>query len=174
MTDSATTIRPARFPEDAATLRELFRLYAQGLGVDLGFQDFEAELAGLPGKYAPPEGAALLAESAGGMVVGCVAMRPLGKGTCEMKRLFLRPKARGLGLGRVLAQAIVAEARKAGYSRMVLDTLATMTGALSVYRGLGFAETAPYYHNPLAGVVFLALDLAAPSERDRQPPEGVT
>lgn len=154
------TIRPARFPAETDSVRHLFRLYAEGLGLDLGFQDFEAELAALPGKYAPPSGATLLAERSDGLVLGCVAMRPHDGPTCEMKRLFLRPEARGLGLGRALAQAIIQHARDAGYRRMVLDTLATMRGALAVYRGLGFQPIPPYYHNPLEGVVFMALDLA--------------
>ena len=153
------TIRPARLPEDLPTVRALFRDYAAGLGVDLGFQGFEAELADLPGRYAAPAGAILLAWGDAGTALGCVAMRPLSGGLCEMKRLYLRPAARGLGLGRDLGLTILAAARAAGHRRMVLDTLDSMTPALTLYAGLGFAEIAPYYENPLTGVVYLGRDL---------------
>lgn len=154
-------IRDANFPADAATLLRLFREYAEWLGVDLGFQDFEAELASLPGKYTRPGGCALLAQDADGQVHGCVAMRPLKDDICEMKRLYLRPEARGTGLGRKLADAVIAAARQAGYRHMVLDTLDHMQGALRLYDRLGFRPVDPYYHNPVPGAVYLGLDLSA-------------
>ena len=153
------TIRDAKFPDDAPQLARLFRDYVEWLGVDLGFQDFEAELAGLPGKYAPPGGCALLAEVTGGRAIGCVAMRPLRGDICEMKRLYLRPDARGTGLGRRLAENVIRAARQAGYRRMVLDTLDHMQGALRLYDRLGFQQIPPYYHNPMPGAVYLGRDL---------------
>lgn len=150
-------IRPAA-AKDMPELAALFREYAQSLGVPLDFQGFDAELAELPGKYAPPEGAALMAWL-DDEAIGCVAMRPLAPGEAEMKRLYLRPKGRGTGAGRALALAVIAAARKAGYARMRLDTLASMDAAIGLYRSLGFAETAAYYHNPLPDAVYLALEL---------------
>lgn len=153
-----TNIRPARFPGDAPLLRTLFREYAGWLNVDLDFQGFEAELADLPGAYAPPGGMTLIAEQ-DGAALGCVAMRPLTGDTCEMKRLWLRPEARGLGLGRALAEHLFQAARDAGYRRMALDTLDHMTDALRLYERLGFHPVPAYYHNPLPGAVYLARDL---------------
>jgi ribosomal protein S18 acetylase RimI-like enzyme len=135
-------------------VRELFREYAVWLGVDLYFQDFEMELATLPGKYASPGGAILLCY-ADGVLAGCVAMRPLTYACCEMKRLWLREPFRGRGLGALLTQSILAQARRAGYRRMRLDTLPHMRAALTLYRRLGFEEIAPYYPNPLPGTVYL-------------------
>ncbi|MGE0764836.1 MAG: GNAT family N-acetyltransferase [Hyphomicrobiaceae bacterium] len=155
-------IAPATSPADMAAAAELMRAYAASLGVDLAFQDFSAELATLPGKYAPPRGALLIARDAGGEPVGCVALRPLGDdGGCEMKRLYVAPEGRGVGLGRRLAQAIIAEARSLGCREMRLDTLPSMRGAIALYRSLGFVATAPYYDTPIAGTVFLRLDLGA-------------
>jgi ribosomal protein S18 acetylase RimI-like enzyme len=151
-------IRPARFPQDLQSVRDVFREYADSLGFDLCFQGFEAELAELPGKYAEPRGRVLLAEE-DGQVVGCVAMRPLDDGACEMKRLYVRPQARGAQLGRRLAQRICDEARSAGYRRICLDTLATMTAALALYESLGFAPIAPYIYNPIPGARFLGREL---------------
>ena len=150
----------ASSPQDLALARELFLEYAESLGFSLCFQGFDHELATLPGRYAPPHGGLLLARAEDGRFAGCVALRPLeDEGRCEMKRLYVRPWARGTGLGRRLAVAIVDEARRRGHREMVLDTLDTMTPALGLYRSLGFEPVAPYTPNPLPGAVFLALDL---------------
>lgn len=151
-------IRPADLPRDLSEVRSLFREYANGLGIDLDFQGFEAEMAALPGKYAAPQGRLLLAWS-GTEAVGCVALRPLDESACEMKRLYVRPRARGEQLGRRLAQRICEEAREAGYSRICLDTLATMAPAQKLYQSLGFTPIAPYVFNPIPETRFLALDL---------------
>lgn len=155
-----TTIRAARFPDDLDLVRCLFREYADGLGVDLGFQDFSAELAQLPGKYGAPGGAVLIAQAAD-TVLGCVAMRPIDAQCCEMKRLFVRPAGRGQGMGAALARAICVAARAAGYHRMRLDTLPTMHAAQALYASMGFREIPAYVFNPVAGARFLELDLAA-------------
>lgn len=144
-----------------AIIRRLFREYQQDLGVDLCFQSFEEELAGLPGRYGPPGGAILLAHHRC-HAAGCVALRDLGKGVCEMKRMFVRPRFRGLGLGRALAEAIVSEGRRLGYRTMKLDTVPKLQTALSIYRDLGFRKTAPYCHNPLQGAIYLAKRLSIP------------
>lgn len=151
-------IRPARGAIDVASAARLFRAYQAWLGIELCFQDFEAELASLPGAYAPPRGELLLAESAG-EPIGCVALRPLEHGICEMKRLYVGPEWRGAGLGRSLARAIIAAARAAGYDRMRLDTLERLRAANLLYRDLGFLPCAPYCHNPLEGAVFMELQL---------------
>jgi len=154
-------IRPAR-AGDIETVRDLFRDYARSLDFDLCFQGFDAELAGLPGAYAPPEGALLVAER-DGAIIGTVAMRPNAPGIAEMKRLYIRPAARGLGLGRRLAEAIIAAAADAGYARMRLDTVRSMAAAAALYRDLGFVEIAPYYeNNPLPDVLYFERVLTAP------------
>ena len=145
-------------PHDVETVRTLFREYQASLGVDLGFQDFEAELAALPGEYVRPRGRLLLALDEGA-AAGCVAMRPLADDTCEMKRLYVRPAHRATGLGRQLAERIIDEARSAGYRCMYLDTLPSMAGAQRLYERLGFRDIPPYRYNPIAGTRFLGLDL---------------
>lgn len=154
-----TEIRAPGAPGDLREVQRLFREYSASLDVDLRFQGFEEELASLPGKYAPPGGRLLLAWD-GDRAVGCVALRPIGDDRCEMKRLYVSPEARGLQLGRKLAERVCREAREIGYRRIFLDTLATMTAAQALYRSLGFRPTEPYVYNPIAGAEFLALDLA--------------
>lgn len=148
--------------EELPDVRALFTEYAASLGFSLAFQGFEAELASLPGRYAPPGGCILLARGAQGLA-GCVAMRPLDASTCEMKRLFVRPAFLGRGVGRHLAEAVVGEARAAGYARMRLDTVPAMQAALGLYRSLGFRDIQPYTDNPLPGARFLELRLAGQS-----------
>jgi GNAT superfamily N-acetyltransferase len=151
-------IRAAEVPRDLDVVRGLFREYAGTLTTDLCFQNFEAELAGLPGKYEPPRGRLLLAWN-GADAVGCIAMRPLDADACEMKRLYVQPRVRGERLGRRLVERICEEARGAGYSRICLDTLPTMTQAIQLYTNMGFSQIEPYVYNPVPGAIFLALDL---------------
>ena len=151
-------IRPARIPDEIPAAQALFRAYAASLDVDLSFQDFASELAGLPGDYAPPRGALLVATD-GTTLAACVALRPLDGDACEMKRLWVSASHRGQGLGRAMAEAILGEARRLGYGRMRLDTLPGMTGAQALYRALGFHEIEPYRHNPVAGARFMELAL---------------
>lgn len=149
-------------------IRQLFREYQEWLGVDLCFQGFEAELAALPGKYAPPRGALLLAMDTA-EAVGCVGVRSLAGDACEMKRLYVRPQRRGHGVGRSLAVAAIAAAREAGYRLMRLDTLERLREAMRLYESLGFVRVSPYYANPLPGVVYweLLLDTAGAQTRSR-------
>jgi GNAT superfamily N-acetyltransferase len=146
-------IRPATI-SDLDEIRALLREYAAWLEVDLCFQNFEQELAGLPGEYAPPRGRLLIAEGA-----GCIALRTIDDETCEMKRLYVRPEHRGLGLGRSLVLAIIEEARGIGYRRIRLDTMPKMAGAQSLYGSLGFRDIAAYRYNPEPGARFLELEL---------------
>jgi ribosomal protein S18 acetylase RimI-like enzyme len=158
-------IVPVHRPEDVVAARELFLEYAQGLGIDLSFQGFDDEVRDLPGAYAPPQGCLLLALAEAGSPVetrrplGCVAVRRLDAETAEMKRLYLRPAARGLGLGRTLAEAALAEARRLGYRRLRLDTLPGMEAAQALYRDLGFREIPAYRANPVPGARFLEIEL---------------
>jgi ribosomal protein S18 acetylase RimI-like enzyme len=153
------TITPARIPDDLDLVRTLFTEYANEQTVELCFQNFTAELAGLPGAYDTPAGRLLLAWGAGGPA-GCVALRPRDAGDVEMKRLFVRPAARGRGVGRRLAETILVEARAMNARRVLLDTLPTMTAAIELYRRLGFVEIPPYRPNPLPGALFLARTVA--------------
>jgi len=138
---------------------ELFLEYAKSLGFSLCFQNFEQELAGLPGDYCPPEGRLLLAKYEG-QLAGCVALHKINDSICEMKRLYLRPQFRGKGLGRVLADRVIAEARQIGYRFMRLDTVEpVMKDAVAVYRKIGFKEIAPYRPNPIAGALYMELEL---------------
>ena len=159
-----TPVTPAQ--RDAT--RAIFKEYAVHSGVDLCFQNFDAELAGLPGDYAAPQGCLLLA-MVGGEVAGCCAMRPLDTvdypNACEMKRLFVRRPFRRFGLGRLLAQALIEQAEQAGYSTLLLDTLDDMEAARGLYAELGFEEIPPYYYNPLPGAHYLKVDLSAPFTR---------
>jgi GNAT superfamily N-acetyltransferase len=155
------TIRQASTAQEIALARELFGEYAAWLaerGADLSLQAFAAELAGLPGLYAPPRGRLLLAW-AGRETSGTVALRPIGESVCEMKRLYVRPAFRGLGFGRKLAQWIIAEARAIGYATMKLDTLPLNREAIQLYRELGFTECPPYHQSPYAHTIFMELDL---------------
>jgi ribosomal protein S18 acetylase RimI-like enzyme len=153
-----TRIREARLDE-MELVGQLFREYAASLEVDLEFQDFARELAKLPGEYVEGSGGALLLAWQEGSCCGCVALRAFDEGRCEMKRLYVRQSARGLGLGRRLAEASVERARAFGYRRMLLDTLPSMREAQELYRRLGFVETAPYRFNPVPGTTFLELEL---------------
>jgi GNAT superfamily N-acetyltransferase len=148
---------------DISAVRMLFEAYAASLPIDLGYQAFADELAGLPGKYAPPCGALLLARDENGTPLGCVALRPLADaGCCEMKRLYLRPAARRHGLGRALAEAVIGAARRIGYDELRLDTLGSMPEARKLYEQLGFRPIAPYYAPTPPGTVFLSLGLQEP------------
>ena len=156
----ALNIREAALPHDLQTVRTLFVEYAESLDFSLCFQGFDDELAGLPGKYAPPAGRIWLAEVADGALAGCVAIRPIGEQDAEIKRLYVRPDFRGRALGKQLADHTVAFAREAGYAALRLDTIAeTMAAAEGLYIAMGFVETAPYYDNPVPGATFYALDL---------------
>lgn len=156
-TDIAIVAASARH---IAATRELIAEYGASLGVDLSYQNFAEELASLPGAYAPPRGALLIAE-AGTDFVGCIAMRPLSDHICEMKRLYVRPQWRATGLGRRLALAILDQGRRAGYRAIRLDTLPSMTAARALYLSLGFRAVPPYYPSPVAGTAFLEFDLAS-------------
>ncbi|GAB1741887.1 hypothetical protein NU219Hw_g7293t1 [Hortaea werneckii] len=165
-------ISPAETQEDLHAVLQLFEAYALALGIDLSFQDFAAEVANLPGKYALPTGCLLLARDTEGRSVGCVGFRPLsvdgndgGDGTdtaglcCEMKRLYVDPSQRGSGMGKMLAERVIVEARRMGYQRMRLDTLPSMQSARALYKALGFREIEPYYRTPIQGTIFMELEL---------------
>ena len=151
-------ILQAHASEHLAIIRELFTEYARSIDIDLCFQGFDRELAELPGRYAPPEGRLLLVLE-NQIPAGCVAVRKLDDGACEMKRLYVRPALRGCGVGRQLAAESIAAAREIGYARMRLDTLCSMTPAIALYESLGFQRIAPYYDNPSGAAVFMELKL---------------
>lgn len=159
---TAVKIEPVRSNQDIRDTAVLFAAYAKSLGLDLGFQGFDTELKSLPGKYAPPAGEILLARDANGITVGCVAVRPLAPPSCcEMKRLYILPSGRGLGLGKQLVHAILEVASSLGYKEIKLDTLESMVEAISLYTKAGFFQTAAYYNTPLNGTVFLVRDLSS-------------
>ncbi len=158
MSRAAFRIVTATQPSEVEQVRALVHEYAAALGVDLGFQDFAREMREFPGEYTPPEGSLLLATS-GEELAGCVGLRPLELGICEMKRLYVRSRYRGQGLGQQLAHAVITEARALGYSAMRLDTLPSMQAAIGLYRELGFQPIAPYYWNPVEGALFFELKL---------------
>jgi GNAT superfamily N-acetyltransferase len=152
-------ISPPSSSDEIDQARELFKEYAAGLGIDLCFQNFEKEVAQLPGDYAPPDGRLMLAFYHGDLA-GCVALRKIDEGVCEMKRLFVREKFRGAGLGRQLTNNVIQNARNIGYERMRLDTLpGKMDEAIALYREIGFKEIEPYYNNPVPGAMFMELNL---------------
>lgn len=161
-------IRQALGEEEIAIARDLFRAYEAEMGIGLCFQGFESELAGLPGEYAPPSGRLLLAW-VDDRPVGCVALRRIDDGICEMKRLYLEPPSRRGGSGRRLTLALIREARAIGYHQMRLDTLPVMQAAVELYRTLGFRSIPPYRHNPIEGALYLELDLDAPEARAASP-----
>ncbi len=161
--DGAVQLVPAHTLDRVPVVRELFREYAREIEVDLCFQGFETELATLPGRYAPPEGRLFVALSREGTAAGCVCVRGIGQGSCEMKRLYVRPGFRGAGTGRLLVEAAISAGREIGYTAMRLDTLKSMGEALALYRSLGFREIGPYYSNPCGNAVFLELALGKTS-----------
>jgi len=152
-------IAPALSPTQIESIRALFIEYAESLGFSLCFQGFDKEIAELPGKYAQPQGRLLLG-TVGGEVAGCVALRPIAEGVCELKRLYVRPAFRSTGLGRALMDRILAEARGIGYGRMQLDTVVgQMDRAIAMYRRYGFQEFAPTGRHPVPGSIFMEMDL---------------
>jgi putative acetyltransferase len=153
-----TKIIRAESKEYLPQVRDIFEEYANSLGFDLHFQEFNQEVADRPGEYAPPDGRLILAME-DDKIAGCVALRKLGVGICEMKRLYVKPEFRGKKIGRELAQAVIDEARKIGYQRMRLDTVPFMKEAIALYRSLGFKEIKPYRYNPIEGTKFLELKL---------------
>lgn len=152
------TIRQAVFPTDLQDVISIFREYVSSPTVSLDFQEYEAEFADLPGKYAAPEGRLLLVQEAGA-VLGCAALRRIDESTCEMKRVYVRPGARGRNLGRLLVEAILREAKLAGYARICLDVLPEFTAAQQLYEAMGFVPAEPVSFNPVPGTKFLALSL---------------
>ena len=157
----AFTIRPAISDAHLVAVGRLLEAYAASLPIDLSHESFADEVKGLPGEYAPPEGALLLALNPAGEAVGCVGLRPLPKrSACEMKRLYVAPAGRGHGVGKALGAAIIREAKDCRYSTMYLDTLPGMDAAQSLYRNLGFEQTSPYYHSHVRGMHFYRLEIA--------------
>jgi ribosomal protein S18 acetylase RimI-like enzyme len=157
----AYTIRQVTTTEDLLAITNLFKAYTAWLDLDLTFQDFNTELASLPGKYASPSGTLLLARSPDYIPLGCVALRPMDSpGVCEMKRLYVAPEGRGLGLGKKLVGKVLLEAKRIGYQSIRLDTLPRMKSAVALYEKIGFAKIQPYYETPLKGTLFLEIDLS--------------
>ncbi|MFZ1431653.1 MAG: GNAT family N-acetyltransferase [Geminicoccaceae bacterium] len=160
MPDAAFEITPVRSAADLEATVQLFKAYAASLTIDLAYQDFAAELAGMPGKYAPPAGELLLARDLQGRPSGCVGLRPLPPdGCCEIKRLYVPPAGRGRGLGKRLIDAIIETAARIGYRDILLDTLPEMVEAITLYRRSGFEVIAPYYETPIAGTTFMRRSL---------------
>lgn len=160
MSNIAFRITPARSEAELSTIKQLFKAYASSLDIDLGYQDFASELSELPGKYASPKGELLLAYDLANNPLGCVGLRPIAPdGCCEIKRLYVSPQARGLGLGGALIDAILKTASQIGYSEIRLDTLPTMTQAIALYRKAGFCPIEPYYETPIVGTLFLGRHL---------------
>lgn len=158
MSASALEIRHAQFPADLPAVIDIFREYVASPKADLGYQNYEAEFAALPGKYAAPQGRLLLAWR-DGAVVGCAALRNVDGRSCELKRVYVRPAARGLQLGRRLVEQMLQEAKTAGYQRMALDVLPEFETAQALYRQLGFVDAPPVSYNPVQGTAFLAREL---------------
>jgi putative acetyltransferase len=158
MVSDRVRIRSALAAPEIDAARELFEEYAAALGIDLGYQGFEEELAGLPGFYAPPRGQLLVAWM-GDEAAGCVALRPLAADVCEMKRLYVRPAFRGSGIGKLLAEAIIEEARQIGYRAMRLDTVPKLAAATRLYESLGFVRRDAYYETPVGETIFMELGL---------------
>lgn len=156
--EESIRVIPAKTTPELASVRKLFREYADSLGFDLDFQNFDQEMRSFPRGYSPPEGRLLLA-MCGRHEAGCVGLRRSGRGICEMKRLFVRDGFRGRGIGKLLAEAVVKEARDAGYTRMRLDTVASMEEARGIYIKMGFRKIPPYRHNPIPGAIFMELEL---------------
>ena len=159
MTTTPYTITRAESQQDLEDIRSLFRAYEHETGLDLCFQNFEEELATLPGKYGPPDGKLIIVRDENERAVACAAIRSLEQGACELKRLYVRPDARGARLGERLTLALIEDAKQLGYSEMKLDTLPSMGTAVSLYRKLGFQDCPAYYRNPLDGVVYMSLKL---------------
>lgn len=152
------TILQAETGKNLELARNIFKEYAASLDFDLDFQDFEEELSDLPGQYASPEGCLLVAMY-GDRPAGCIGLRKISHGICEMKRLYVKPQFRGLGIGRALAEAIIEEARQIKYARMRLDTVPSMEKARALYVSLGFKKIRPYRYNPIPGSEFMELSL---------------
>ena len=156
----AFTIHSARTQDDMKVSAALFKAYAESIGIDLSYQSFDSELASLPGQYAPPRGELLLARDGNNVAIGCVAIRPQSQPyCCEMKRLYVGPDGRGLGIGKALMDRVIQMAREMHYRQMRLDTLSTMTAAISMYKKAGFAETEAYYETPIGNTIFFAMAL---------------
>lgn len=151
----------AQSADELREARQLFHEYEAGLGISLCFQNFAEEVAGLPGDYSRPEGRLLLIRDED-LIAGCIALRKIGDGICEMKRLYVRPEFRGMRVGRMLVERIIEEARALGYERMLLDTLpGRMDAAIELYRSLGFQEVPAYYNNPVPDAIFMELNLGS-------------